>query len=129
MDAIIKSANNYNTPDSLTGYGIPDFYTAYHILNEITSVKEEKIEQATISIYPNPINDFFNISIIIPDDSEIVEIELFDYTARKILNSEPFILHQGEYDFKINTDNLKKTIYSIKVNFKNHFVIKKIVKY
>ncbi len=34
MDAIRKSADNYDTPNNIFGYGIPDFLKAYTLLND-----------------------------------------------------------------------------------------------
>lgn len=34
MDAIRRSGDNYETPNNVFGYGIPDFLKAYHILKE-----------------------------------------------------------------------------------------------
>ena len=32
IDAIIRSGNNYSTPNNIYGYGIPDFWKAYELL-------------------------------------------------------------------------------------------------
>jgi subtilisin family serine protease len=53
--AIEQSANQYNSPDSLLGYGIPDFEKADKYL-KLNSSKEIKIESGWM-VTPNPFND------------------------------------------------------------------------
>jgi subtilisin family serine protease len=39
MDLVRKSGNNYNTPNDIYGYGIPDFWKAYNQGNTILNGK------------------------------------------------------------------------------------------
>lgn len=51
-DAIIRSCDRYNTPDSAYGYGIPDLVAADSILYKTLSTQTR--EELQISISPNP---------------------------------------------------------------------------
>ena len=77
-NAIEKSADLYNSPDTLLGYGIPDFEIADRILKfSLAASKESKWW-----IYPNPAQNSFSIfqkGELIPGE---LNITLFDITGR-----------------------------------------------
>lgn len=54
-EAIEKSGHQYNSPDSLQGYGIPDMQIAAEFLGYL-SVENIQAEN-TWSVYPNPVKD------------------------------------------------------------------------
>jgi serine protease AprX len=53
INYILRSSSQYENPDNLLGYGIPDFSKAYfgEILSIVTLEK-----QSDFKVYPNPIN-------------------------------------------------------------------------
>jgi subtilisin family serine protease len=62
--AIIESANQYTHPDTLEGYGVPNFELANTI---ITNQNSAKINQnISVLVYPNPFNN--SVTIIINGD-------------------------------------------------------------
>ena len=62
--AIEQSANHYNTPDSLLGYGIPDFEKADKYLKLYTPVPI--IRKSSWSVSPNPFSDYITIRNLEP---------------------------------------------------------------
>ncbi len=60
--AIEQSANRYTYPDSLTGYGIPDFDKADKYLKLYTLIPQ--IQKESWSVFPNPFNNFITIQNI-----------------------------------------------------------------
>lgn len=56
MDAIRKSGNQYNNPDTLLGYGVPNFMIAYQSLMSV-SIPSIKESQENFMVYPNPLID------------------------------------------------------------------------
>jgi hypothetical protein len=62
--AIEQSANQYSKPDSLLGYGIPDFEKADNFLKINTSFK--LIPKATWAVSPNPFTDDITIRNLSP---------------------------------------------------------------
>lgn len=58
-NAIEQSANLYNHPDSLLGYGIPDMKLADQILK--TSLLVRWDNEGDWLVYPNPVNDYIVI--------------------------------------------------------------------
>ncbi len=59
MSAIKQSASQYANPDSLLGYGIPNFCTARSI---IISAEENKVLTNLNSVFPDPFTDNITIS-------------------------------------------------------------------
>ncbi|MBU0765122.1 MAG: S8 family serine peptidase, partial [Bacteroidetes bacterium] len=85
MEVIEESADQYFSPDSLKGYGLPDFYQAHLILRIL---KEQNIHNSDLAIvYPNPFTDRIEIDFYSVDSQE-VKIELFDLMGRMIYSNE-----------------------------------------
>jgi hypothetical protein len=84
-DAIRQSASQYNSPDEMLGYGIPDFIMANNIL---TVIGGPVPANETIEIYPNPFSESFTIDLGKLGDGGAGDqdfiIEIFDITGRII---------------------------------------------
>lgn len=119
IEAIVKSASKYTSPDSLYGYGIPDFGKANLLLNNINHSNFDYDKLA--NIYPNPFNNELNIDFY-SADSQKVKIEITsmigqvvfekDYklnltTYNKILIQELSYLRNGIYTISVSTDKNK----------------------
>ncbi|MCF8335935.1 MAG: S8 family serine peptidase [Bacteroidales bacterium] len=124
IEKLIKSADQYTNPDSLLGYGIPNFSRAGNI-------KIEDLNKSSMQLFPNPFKNHFYISI--PDvniDKAPIYLEIFDLLGRKIYSRE-FSKSMAGKRTRINalSDN-PAGIYFIKLTLTTDFVIKqKIVKY
>jgi len=59
MDAIREASHMYNTPDSLYGYGIPDFGSLHQQLNGINDRGENSMK--TMRVFPNPFNESLTV--------------------------------------------------------------------
>lgn len=83
--AIEQSASQYNTPDSLLGYGIPDFALAdkYLKLNSAQALKTE----SDWMVAPNPFSD--HLFLINPNLSEgtVCQISVFDLQGVCLMKS------------------------------------------
>lgn len=80
MDAIRKFSDNAAAPDSLYGYGIPDFKKALLFLNPEIFQNKGKL-----TIYPNPCRTNFSIEHeALPVNS--VRLEIFNTTGAEIFN-------------------------------------------
>ncbi|HEX2900214.1 MAG TPA: S8 family peptidase [Bacteroidia bacterium] len=66
FDAIIRSADRFENPDTFYGHGIPDAAVAYRILTgkELPAVAAmDAFNGDSTLIYPNPAIDYFNVAI------------------------------------------------------------------
>ncbi|QOD61434.1 family 16 glycosylhydrolase [Polaribacter haliotis] len=77
------------------------------------SVKSE-VKKETILIYPNPVKDY--VSIKLSDNSEIENIQVFDITGKKILNTKTP---------KFSLKEFSKGIYLLKIRTTSGAVINK----
>jgi serine protease AprX len=118
-DAIIKTSNQFNYPDSLYGYGIPDYEKAYaYIKTQYNPSQNNEI------IYPNPFDKYLVISTYFTDNEKIT-IECFNYLGSLqfktyqnsgliYLSTEIQNLSQGCYIFKLTSKAKAITIIGIK---------------
>ncbi len=113
------SATLINNPDSLSGYGIPDFQKAWFYLVNL-DVPTRDIEKEWF-VYPNPMNDFLVIQKNGVVNTEKISIEIFTLEGRlvqklikpnnpKIILSDIGRLPQGMFLLKISSDEKSQTI-------------------
>lgn len=81
MQIIRESGHQYSTPDTLMGYGIPNFYQAW--LSHHTDDVSAYTQPSHYTIYPNPCRGSFNL--LCPND-DTLRIALYDSEGRLILH-------------------------------------------
>jgi serine protease AprX len=107
--AIKQSASQFSTPDSLMGYGIPDFCAADQILKGTFGVQ----------VYVPPTFNENQSAVIISGNSNLnLTIELFDVTGRLLANMPAKILKDNGFKQSIeipNATNLPTGMYLVKI--------------
>ena len=88
------SANHYNNPDTLTGYGIPDFSTAISYLG----LTEKKTQN--ISVYPNPFMEDIFVCCF-SKEGEKVNAALYNELGQ-ITFQQIYLLHSGKNLLTLN---------------------------
>jgi hypothetical protein len=83
IDLIQKSAHQYNTPDSLMGYGIPNFRKAY---TDILGNQEQPLNFEIIAYYPNPMDENGLKVLLNSDVSQVIQIEISNTLGQSIYN-------------------------------------------
>ncbi len=123
--AIKRSANQFFNPDTLLGYGIPNFNTAYTVLSlgEINFPSNESLH-----IYPNPavkgntINAYY-----FSNSKDKIQITLTDAAGRVIMN-ESSVVNAGYSSVVIprlmSTGMYLLNIQSEKINVTKRFIVK-----
>ena len=104
FDAIRQSADQSNAPDSLRGYGLPDFCLADQILKGTASLLDK--DQNAITIFPNPATNTISIKGL---QQEKVELTILN-TVGQILYSKKELKSNV-----INISNFPKGIYILNV--------------
>lgn len=101
--AIHMSASQWANPDSLKGYGIPDFCLS----NIILSGTANEISTNYFSVSPNPNNGEMNFSVSLAE-GKTATIELFDMTGKivRIISVQP-----GQKKILLNATELGEGIY------------------
>lgn len=108
VNSVKESADQYGSPDSLLGYGIPNACKADSILNFIAlSIDEDKNLDNDFVMYPNPTNNYVTISA----DHQITVVEVFSLEGRLVKT----VKTKGN-SVLINLSGLSKGTYLVKVN-------------
>ncbi len=125
VQAIKRSANQYFNPDTLLGYGIPNFNTAYTVLSlgEINFPSNESLH-----VYPNPVLKGNSINAYYFSKSkEKIQIILTDAAGRVILN-ESTIANAGYSSIQLpklnNSGMYFLNIQSENINISKRFIVK-----
>jgi PKD repeat protein len=98
-------------------------------INIITTVGVQSytIDNASLSVYPNPVSHVANIDINLNERNKVC-VELFDLTGKKvkqIVNSE---LEHGNYHYSFETDNsLSKGLYFLQFKIGETAQTKKLI--
>lgn len=127
MDAIRQSADRYNDPDSLTGYGIPDFRLAYQILNPNADVKKYSRE-TYLAASPNPFSQNLSLQIFSFEDTYAL-ITFYDVRGMQYFDAIPVMIYEGNNVFKIDdTSMLPNGLYFVKVTSKSVSEVIRVMK-
>jgi len=113
IELIKKGSTQSNNPDTLMGYGIPDFKA---IQSEITSLDDDLLDKG-YKIYPNPVKNhrlFVEISDPKMSNNDI-EIEIFDINGVSVFYYTAGRLKVGNR-FELNLQHLSTGIYVLHLN-------------
>lgn len=109
IKALIESAGHqHQSPDSLLGHGIPDFYRALNESNGTLYPLQEGIE--LLNHYPNPSSDFVKFTIR-SDRDQNLQIFLYDLNG-KALHRETLGIKRG-----VNLIEVTEMTYASGVSF------------
>jgi len=113
IEAVKQSASQYLNPDSLLGYGIPNFDSARMMLLSVNNPnfgKGDFIE----NIYPNPFSNTVNINFY-ADSNRKYSAEIFDITGKLLAKKtgifNPYIINS----FQLSTPTFAKGVYTIRI--------------
>lgn len=121
--AIIRSSNQFLNPDSLYGFGIPDFTYA------ITLLEEKLTDTNRLKLVTNPLQPDSSIEFYAYDQEEIT-IEMFNSNGQKIWEIGNIMVYPGYNKVTPFFDlaHLSKGMYLIRVNFENNAELLKAIK-
>jgi len=123
--AMEKSASQHTNPDSLLGYGIPNFAIAGILLNE--QIKPY-LAQGNIIAAPNPFSDQLYVAYE-SSGQENAKVEMFDNSGRLVLTKDGIQSYPGRNVISIeNARSLSKGFYFIRVTSNKPFKPFKVVK-
>ncbi|MFA6924346.1 MAG: S8 family serine peptidase [Bacteroidales bacterium] len=125
VDAIQKSASQYDNPDTLLGYGIPNFPKAKIIL---MGIKAESNNNINIP-YPNPFKTELNF-IFYSDNTQTAKVDIINLTGRIIYSKNYNFKSNGYYKIDIpNTEILPVGIYYLRITTSQNVYVNKVLKY
>jgi hypothetical protein len=129
INAVKRSANRYSQPDTIYGYGIPNFYAAHIYLNTSGSINES-IDNL-LNIFPNPFKEYFNIELFVrnidlPYNSKV---EIYNLAGKKVLETSISSKLNNYSVTKVNeTENLSRGIYIVRLTANDIVLQKKVLK-
>ena len=83
-------------------------------------------EGVSVEVYPNPYTTFFNVRFMI-EQSNNINLELFDVMGRRIYNLDAGLLLPGEYEFKLSPSfEISGSCYLV-IHAGNSMLIKKLI--
>ncbi|MBK8846692.1 MAG: S8 family peptidase [Bacteroidetes bacterium] len=114
--AIRQSASQYSNPDTLLGFGIPNFSQASFILGGLDT-PVSKDEDFIINYGPNPFKDEFTIGFFTTTNQDVT-VSIYDVTG-KLLQSFtkyvlPIFINQITISEKVSTGNIVVAITNSK---------------
>ncbi len=113
MEAIRKSASQYTHPDSLLGYGIPDFEKAYLLL---TGVKPLTCHSFIIKgIFPNPCYETCNLYYSTNTEKNIV-LQMYSIDGRILLSQSITLSPSDNGKVALSVQNMKAGFYFLKIH-------------
>ncbi|MFN3951321.1 MAG: S8 family peptidase [Thermaurantimonas sp.] len=116
--AILQSGHQASNPDTLLGYGIPDFQLAYQMLLSAG----EQPDVVTHSVYPVPAKDYIRIQTGQTDDIRTVKI--YDGYGRLVYSAPEYNASEG-----IRIAQLPAGMYFITFQTTDKKVTKKFIKH
>ena len=123
--AIHQSSSQSSNPDSIKGYGIPNFCAANTIL---TGIEKPELNADKLSIHPNPFNDNINITFY-SIKQQTVFVELYDISGRIIFKNSENVNANTSNIFNIPvTKTLSKGLYLLQLTAPNKSFYKKVIK-
>lgn len=125
INYIQRFGHQADSPDSLLGYGIPNFYNAYLELEN----RNYFVPLEYIDLYPNPIMNQFTINYF-SQSRKLVELAIYDVLGRKVL-TQFHEVKEGRNRIEVSVDwgNYSDSIYVIQINYGGQLLSKKILKF
>lgn len=108
MNAVRESSDRFNNPDSLYGYGLPDFVSALKKLEDQHTFKPE----VKITAGPNPFFD--EISLWFRDSPGYLSVSMMDFTGRLMMRKDFPVYASRSYTLG-GFGNMAQGVYYLKV--------------
>lgn len=122
IENLLRSASQYENPDNLLGYGVPNFYDAFY--GEILSVQAE--ENLKWKVYPNPLSSH-ELSIHFGAGLKS-KFELIDMMGRIVLQDE-LTRMDTKTPFRVQLDAVKSGVYLIRMSVGDYIKQTKLLRH
>ena len=108
MNSVRESSDRFNNPDSLYGYGLPDFVSALKKLEDQLTFKPE----VNITAGPNPFFD--EISLWFRESPGHLSVSVMDFTGRLVMRKD-FPVYASRSYILDGFDSMAQGVYYLKV--------------
>ena len=111
IELMKQSANQFSSPDSLLGYGIPDFRKAYHIANGFLP---KTIEFELMDLFPNPLSEENLTALLFSSQAQTIHVQISNTLGQEMYN-ENISVDFGQNKLTLTHSLLPKGIYAFQV--------------
>ena len=125
FNAIQQSASQHLNPDSLLGYGIPDFMMADLILGGIDHFLAAGYDP--VSVFPNPFVQDITIKFY-SEKRQPVSVKIFDVLGKKVVEKNFEAVDKTINSIILPLQELQKGIYFMEVKTNGTRTVRKIIK-
>ncbi len=126
INAIQESASQSNSPDSLLGYGLPDYGKAWFLIQGIDPVKLDN--ESLFGVYPNPFSDKLTVDFYSHDRQDIT-IELISSAGKLLFTKVAVVGYTSINRIEINEfQHLPAGIYFLRINTKTSHHQQRVIK-
>ena len=110
QQAIMESASQFTNPDSLLGFGIPNYQSAWWILTSIDSNTDEGAKLA--AIYPNPFSNYLTVRLL--GDTREASVKVFNMLGEVVVEQ---MVSSPYYRINLNgyRDNMPRGFYFVEI--------------
>ncbi len=128
MDAVRRSASQYNQPDASLGYGIPDFWRAHLLLlgRDLTSLRAPE----ALSLIPVPFTNYLDVEVFAGEASSM-SLTIHDMLGRLLWSTQTGLEPHTYSRVRIQNDLLAKLragMYAVEVQVGSSHLAKRVVK-
>ena len=125
LSAIQESSSQFSTPDSIKGYGIPNFCLANTIL---TGIDNHELSSDNLNVHPNPFNNNFEITFY-SNKKQKIDIELYDISGREIFRKHENVSANSNNIFNAtDVKSLSNGLYVLRLTSSDKSFYQKIIK-
>lgn len=118
MQLVRESASQFDNPDYLLGYGIPDLSQA---LDLALSTENNALNLPEVKIYPNPVKT--DLNIYLPEQWSSTTIKLYNVLGKMVMQQK-----LSNTNNSINVKHLDRGIYLLQLESGNYHKTIKLVK-
>ena len=125
-NVIRQSARQYESPDSLLGYGIPNFYLAALLLQMDTIEPIENNQK--FWVIPNPFISEFHL-LFYTSNTNKIDLSIYDMTGKLMWSEVDINVVEGKNFYKISSISyLKQGIYIVHIQHGVESYVRKVIK-
>lgn len=122
MQAIRQSASQFTNPDTLLGFGIPDFSVAATLLSVNETTQKES---NAVVVFPNPVVNNLSVNTSKFMIGDAVTVTIYDVIGNKNFHAD-FVITNSQLNFSVQ--NLPSGVYFIKLSQHNKIAHGKFIK-
>lgn len=109
----------------VNGYGNNIYVDNINVMSVFASVEDEN-NAATVNVYPNPAQEFVNISLNMTQQDE-VQISLINMLGEVVMMTDKGQVSAGSQLFQLNTATLAAGVYNVSIKIGDRTQVQRIV--